>query len=209
MNSNTKSIERAITEGYTFKTGQYISRGWNIFTKHGGLFVGFFLLAILINGVLIKIESLQPGLIFIRLLINPPLVAGFYIVALEAFKEKSVEFGDFFKGFEKFVQLNLLNYVMLIILLLGLVLLLIPGIYLSIAYGLALPIILDNNLNFWAAMESSRKIVTKHWSEFFLFSLLLGLINLGGALLLGLGLLVTIPLSSCAIVAAYEDIVSQ
>jgi len=35
----------------------------------------------------------------------------------------------------------------------------------------------------------------------------LALINIVGALLLGVGVLVTIPLSVCAIAAAYEDIV--
>jgi uncharacterized membrane protein len=56
-------------------------------------------------------------------------------------------------------------------------------------------------------MEASRKLITKNWFSFFGFGLVLFLINLGGALLLGVGLLVTIPISACAVAAAYADIV--
>jgi hypothetical protein len=48
--------------------------------------------------------------------------------------------------------------------------------------------------------------VHPRWFSFFAFFLVFVLINLGGALLLGLGLLVTVPFTSCAWVAAYADI---
>jgi uncharacterized membrane protein len=56
-------------------------------------------------------------------------------------------------------------------------------------------------------MESSRKLISKNWFSFFAFALALFAINILGALLLGVGLLVTIPLSFCAIASAYADIV--
>jgi len=56
-------------------------------------------------------------------------------------------------------------------------------------------------------MEASRKIITKKWFSMFFFILILGLLNLGGLLLMGFGLLLTVPLSGCAVIAAYEDIV--
>lgn len=202
-----QGIEKAITEGYDFKTGEYIKRGWEILKKNLGLFIGFFLLAIIINSVLVKLESTQSALIIVRILINPPLMAGFFIAALKTMKNQSIAFADFFKGFENFVQLNLLNIVTFIILFVGFLLLIIPGFYLSIAYFLALPILLDKKMDFWPALESSRKVVTKRWWSFFGFSFILGLMNFLGALCLGFGLLVTVPLSFCAIAAAYEDII--
>jgi len=50
-------------------------------------------------------------------------------------------------------------------------------------------------------------LIKKDWFAFFGFFILLGLINILGFLLLGVGLLVTIPATYCAIYAAYEDIV--
>jgi len=55
-------------------------------------------------------------------------------------------------------------------------------------------------------MELSRRTVNPRWFGYFAFMLLLALLNLAGALLLGLGLLVTIPLSFCTVTAAYADL---
>jgi len=46
-------------------------------------------------------------------------------------------------------------------------------------------------------------------STFVCLAILLGLINLGGVILCGLGLLITIPLTYCAMTVAYMDIMNQ
>ncbi|MGB3138986.1 MAG: hypothetical protein WBB18_19410, partial [Nodosilinea sp.] len=56
-------------------------------------------------------------------------------------------------------------------------------------------------------METSRRLITKKWFSFFGLLLLLFGLNILGAIPLGLGLLITIPLSVCIVTAAYEDIV--
>lgn len=56
-------------------------------------------------------------------------------------------------------------------------------------------------------MEASRKIITKNWFSMFGFILILGVINIAGILSLIIGLLFTAPLTECAMIAAYEDIV--
>jgi uncharacterized membrane protein len=58
-------------------------------------------------------------------------------------------------------------------------------------------------------METSPKLVTRNFFPMFGFLLLLGLINLGGVILCGLGLLITIPLTYCAMTVAYMDIMNQ
>lgn len=92
------------------------------------------------------------------------------------------------------------------LLFLGFLLGLIAAIYLAVAYTFALPLVVERRLGFWQAIETSRKVIAKRWFSFFGFMLLLFLVNLVGALLCGLGLLVTVPLSYCAIVAAYRHI---
>jgi hypothetical protein len=52
----------------------------------------------------------------------------------------------------------------------------------------------------------SRHTLNPRWFGFFAFMLLLVLLNLAGALLLGVGLLVTIPVSFCAVTVAYAEI---
>lgn len=93
-----------------------------------------------------------------------------------------------------------------ILLLVGIILLL-PSIYFGIAYTFAIPLVVDRQFEFWPAMETSRRIITRNWFGFFGLILVIGLINMVGACLCGIGLLVTAPFSACAIVAAYRNIV--
>ena len=75
-----------------------------------------------------------------------------------------------------------------------------------VSYLFASVLVIDRRLDFWPAMELSRRTVQTQWFGFFIFFLLILLINLGGALLLGLGLLVSLPVSACAVAAAYADV---
>ena len=200
-----KNLETVISEGYRVKIGEYLDRGWEICKQKLGLFVGFFVILVIIQIALGQIDERIGAPV--NFLISCPLNAGFFIAGLQIVKKQSTVIGDFFKGFKYFVPLVLANVLMLILIVLGVILLLIPGIYLSVSYLFTILLILDRRMDVWQAMETSRKIVTKRWFSVWGFSIVLGLINLGGALLLGLGLLVTVPLSACAIVAAYDDII--
>jgi uncharacterized membrane protein len=68
-------------------------------------------------------------------------------------------------------------------------------------------LVLDKKMEFWPAMEASRKIITRNWFSVFGFAIVLFLINVIGAIPLGLGLLLAVPLTYCAWAVAYDDIV--
>jgi uncharacterized membrane protein len=138
--------------------------------------------------------------------VSTPLLMGNFIVSAKLLQGLAPEFRDFFTGFQFFVPLLLLSLVAGIFIGIGTVLLIIPGIYLAVAYLFASNLVVDRRLDFWPAMELSRRTVNPQWFAYFAFMLLLALLNLGGALLLGLGLLVTIPVSFGAVAAAYADI---
>ena len=102
---------------------------------------------------------------------------------------------------------NGLSFWLVLAVAIGILLLITPGIYLEISYFFSVPLVVEKRMEFWSALETSRKLVTKKWFYFLGFRLLLSLLNLGGLLCLVIGLLVTIPLTFCIVVAAYEDIV--
>jgi len=85
----------------------------------------------------------------------------------------------------------ILIYIMSI---LGFILLVLPGIYLTIAYIFTLPLIVDKGMDVWQAMELSRKMVTKHWFKVFGLMLILSIIMGLGALAFGVGLIWAVPL---------------
>ena len=206
-----------INRDYEVKIGDYFSRGWEIFKQKALLFILFTLLLILIQIILAVLpyplgSSSENGpkggiLTFAFNVISPALTAGYYFVAFQLARGRSAVFGDFFQGFNKFLPLFLTSLVSGILTVIGFALLILPGIYLAVAYLFAQPLVIDKGADFWQAMETSRKLITKKWFSFFGLLLVLFLLNLAGAILLGVGLLVTIPLSSCILAAAYEDIV--
>lgn len=135
-----------------------------------------------------------------------PLNAGLFIVAFKLLKQRPTTFGDFFLGFNNFLQFFVANLLMSILVFAASLLLLLPGIYLGVAYSFTTALIVDRKFDFWEAMETSRKVITKRWFSFFGFVVVLVLINIVGVLLLGVGVLITFPLTACAIAAAYQDI---
>jgi len=83
---------------------------------------------------------------------------------------------------------------------------LIPAIYLGVSWAFALPLIMDKRLDFWSAMETSRRVVGKHWWWVFACLLVIGLVNLIGILVCCVGVLFTMPVAFAALLYAYEEI---
>jgi uncharacterized membrane protein len=204
----SENLDSIVRRDYSVQIGKYISEGWELFKKNAGGFIGFYVIVILINLALGKVQqSAAPLGSLISLLISGPLNAGALIVAFKLLRNRQPEFGDFFKGFNNYLPLFLVSLVSSIFIGIGTILLIIPGIYLAVSYIFAMPLVIDKKMNFWDAMEVSRKVITKNWFAFFGFVLVLILINIAGIIPFGLGLLVTIPLTTCAIAAAYADVV--
>jgi uncharacterized membrane protein len=83
---------------------------------------------------------------------------------------------------------------------------LIPMVYLQTCWLFTLPLIIDKQMDFGAAMKASWKMVNKHWWQVFGLSILIGLVNLVGALACLVGLLFTVPIGFAALMYAYETI---
>jgi uncharacterized membrane protein len=89
----------------------------------------------------------------------------------------------------------------------GLALCLVPGIYLAVCwFGFGPLLVMDKKLDFWPAMELSRKVVTKHWWSFFGLALVNLLIMAAGILACGIGIFISMPIIAATTVYAYQDI---
>jgi uncharacterized membrane protein len=194
--------DELIEKGYNTDIGGYISKGYEIFSKDVGMFVGY--------TALMLVMSIVAGIIpFGSFFVQGPLIAGFFIVAQNIDKGKSYDFETFFKGFNFFVPLFLFTLISSIFIFLGTLALILPGIYLAVAYTFAIPFIVFAKMEFWDGMEISRKLITRNWWSIFGLMILVFLINLLGVLLLFVGILFTIPITYCAIYAAFDEIVGS
>jgi uncharacterized membrane protein len=199
-------IEKALVQPFEFKTSYYFKRSWDIFWEAPWMFIGAFI----VWGIITAILSIFPiiGQIASTIL-HVVEVAGFYIVIQKMTHKESVDFNDFYKGFQ-FAGKLIIPYVLsVIIIVAGFFFLIIPGIYLLVAYIFVIPMALYYDEDVWNTLEASRKIVSKQWFSFLGFFLLLFLFNILGLICLGIGLLVTLPVSIISTYIIFKDIVQS
>jgi uncharacterized membrane protein len=143
----------------------------------------------------------------ISVLVLTPLWAGILMMGIRRSVGLEIAVADVFGQYGKVLPLFFTTVLMYLLILIGFVLLIIPGIYLTFAYLLAIPLVADRNMGPWEALETSRKVVSKHWFSVFGLSLLLLVVMVIGALALGIGLLWAIPAAMIAIGIAYRNMV--
>jgi uncharacterized membrane protein len=143
----------------------------------------------------------------IGLIIGGPMTGGLYAFFLRKIRRQPVQFGDIFIGFSTaFVPLMLAHIVSGLLTGLGLLLCIIPGIYLGVSWMFTLALVIDKKLDFWPAMELSRKVVGKHWWALFGMAIVFGLLAIAGVLACCVGVFVTATIAQVAFIYAYEDI---
>jgi len=99
-----------------------------------------------------------------------------------------------FSGFGRLGQVFVASLLMSLLIVFGFLLLILPGIYLTIGYSLTLPLILDKGLGPWAAMEASRRVIHQKWWQVFGLYVVMYVIYFVSCIPLGLGMIWTIPM---------------
>jgi hypothetical protein len=185
-----------VTRDYQLDIGSCFSRSWDLVRQHFWLIVGASFVVGLIEGA-------------VPILVGP-CMGGLYFLFLKLIRSGRGEFSDAFAGFsQSFLQLFLAGLVSSLLISLGLVLCILPGIYLGVAWLFALPLVIDKKMDFWPAMELSRKVITSHWWVFLGLMLVGFLVGLLGLLVCCVGIYVAQPVVFGAIAFAYEDVIGR
>jgi uncharacterized membrane protein len=172
--------------------GRWIAAGWDLVKSD---LVPFILMAL----VFLVVNSCIP------LVLQGPMMAGFHIACIRKLMSGRAEVGDLFKAFNRFGATLLAFLIITVFTTLASLLCLIPGLIVWAIYQFTFLFIVDKKMDFWPAMQASHALVKKDYLGFTLFSLALLLINVAGALLCLIGLLLTVPLYYAALTAAYRD----
>ena len=122
-----------------------------------------------------------------------PMMLAIMIMAIRHEYKKPVSAGEVFRHFGAVPKLFFAYLLQTLLVMLGMILLVLPGIYLMFAYIYAMPLIVEKNLSIWQALETSRKAITRVWFRFFGFLWLLSLINMLAVFTLGIAWIWTIP----------------
>jgi hypothetical protein len=223
--------EELLRKDYELDVLSCLSRAWNLTQKNFLPVVGISFLVFVASGIVNNVIGLisrpamtdmmqgqfSPGGVFLVLLsslLGGPVEAvffgGLYRYYLKLIRGQEAELGDAFSGFSLALgPLVLLGLVQALLVWLGICLCVLPGIYLGIAWAFAVPIVIDRRLDFWSAMELSRKVVSRHWFTILALVVLSAVVAMAGLLACCVGIFVTTPVAAISLMYAYEDIFSR
>jgi hypothetical protein len=222
--SQAPSIEQALSRGYDFNIGELLGEAWQRVKGTKGIIIGGFLVfyavmfvvSLVLGGMLGIFGALSEspaavmlGELVIGVLASAlayPFMAGINMIGIRRAADQPISFNEIFSHFGRTLPLVITAVVMMLLIYLGMFLLIIPGLYLAIAYMLAIPLVVERGLSPWQALEASRKAISQHWFKTFGLFLLLGLITLVSVIPLGIGLVWSIPLFVIAMGVLYRTI---
>jgi hypothetical protein len=187
---------------------------WPVYKRHYGLFMAF-LLALFGAWVVLEIVVVVGQDFGIWLwaaahvaffILFAGLEVGFLQICLALSHDREQSFLDLF-GYmtlgPKFLVAQLLY---LVIVLVGLALLVLPGIYLGVRYALFGLCLVTGEANVTRSFQKSTALSSGIMINLLLALMALLLLNILGASLLGLGLFVTVPLSVLILVGLYQQL---
>jgi len=205
VSNGEKLAAEIIARDYNVNIGDCFSRSWNLLKDNFWLLAGAAALIFILRFGLgpFPVLGVPASVIF-----GFVLQGGLGLLFLKRLRGEPADIGVAFSGFSlALLPLILAGIIAHVLTGIGFLLCVFPAIYLLVAWWLFTPLlIIDKGLDFWAAMECSRKVVTHHWWQCFGLALMAFLLKLFGGLLCLIGIFVTIPIAVGAVVCAYEDI---
>ncbi|HWD94530.1 MAG TPA: protein kinase [Verrucomicrobiae bacterium] len=206
--------EEMAARDYQLEIRSCVRRGWNLVKKNFGPVFG--INALVMAGlafmwwIALLASAKQPRVAVAPMLawiLTGPIMAGWYLYFLKLIRGERPTLKSIFSAFKnRFLQLLLGSLVMALLEGVGFACFVLPGIYLHIAWLFTLVLIIDKSMDFWPAMELTRKVITRHWWKFFGFAMVLFLLTLVGFMFCGVGYLITGPIVFAAFMYAYEDV---
>lgn len=225
MYQDQGSLERAVNGDYSFTISEVLSEAWEkvsgVKLKIIAAFFIYLVIASLLTGFISLFLDAQPyydaelfmkGFAIDTLVgwiaspVTIPLSLGLLLLGYARANDEELHIDSIFNYYILVWPLFFASILITILTYIGFALLIIPGIYLSIAYSFTLPLMVDKKLDIWGAMEVSRRAVTKEWFTIFGVNVSLVLLTVLSAIPLGIGLIWTLPLLMIAQGVMYRKI---
>ena len=219
------SLEKAVNGDYNFGVGEVLTEAWEKVSGSklkiiGAMFI-YVIIATLATGLISLFLDAQPyydaeqifeGLAvdtivgWIASPVTIPISVGLLLLGYARANDEEIRLDTIFNYYVLVWPLVFASILVTVLTYIGFALLLLPGIYLSIAYSFTLPLMVDKKLDIWGAMEVSRQSVTKHWFTIFGVNISLMLLVMASAIPMGIGLIWSIPLLLIAQGVMYRKI---
>lgn len=181
--------------------GNALKAGFALFKQRWPLWIGVTLFTLLLPWIpkgLEHVVSKDAHLILLILFVISVIFGilvdmGFNTLALKAARGEPYEFGDFFSRFHLFPSYFCAHVLNGLAVLVGLLLLIIPGIWIATKFAFYRFYVLDKGVTGVEALKRSSQLAEGSKWHIFLFMVAAVLINILGLLAFGIGFLITVP----------------
>ncbi len=205
--------------------GEALKAGWNKAFSRFGLILGTLVVAGIVVGIPSSMRNIANGILqgtnnsatimLVGLISLALLVLQYWLqiltgiglirIQLNTIDDKPAEFTQLFNSENVFWTYFGASILYGLIVLGGILLLIIPGIYWAIKYQFTLNLVVDKKLSPVEALRESGRITQGHKWWLLGFGIVLGLINLATIFTLFLGLVITIPVTVMAHMYVYRQ----
>jgi len=201
----------------TIAPGAMIRSGWETFKKRPWFFIGVMVVIWVVSGVFSQMGAYTDKAtggavifalagVFISIVAQMLVKMGTISFTLKAHDApEAARFEDLWAP-EKFWSYLIASILVGIIVVVGIILLIVPGIMWALRFMFVPYLIIDRKLDVSAAMRESSRITLGHKWQLLGLVVVLGLLNILGLLALVVGLLVTVPVTMLAVVHAYRTL---
>lgn len=176
-----------------------------------------FLIYLIITGIIAVLQDATVGTgegvaasltqIIVNILVYP-LGMGLGLLGIRRAAGKDTPLSTLWEPYSQFIPLVVMLVLMGLLIVGGFFLLVLPGIYLAVAYSFAPYLMIEKNMGVWEALETSRKAITTYWWRYFGLLLIAVLLFIVGTIPLLIGLVWVLPIMAIAIgevfVATFE-----
>jgi uncharacterized membrane protein len=201
----------------TFTSGEAIKFGWEKMKKHFWFFVGLLVLTCLLQIIpsgIANIFKKEFFILYVVLIIAAWVIQiivkmGVIKITLDVIDKDEANLNTLFSCTQLLGRFILGAILYGLIVTVGFILLIIPGIIWAIKYQFFSYLIIDKNMGPIEAIKKSGEMTSGNKSKLFWLGILFVLINIVGAICLLIGLFATIPTTMVAMAFVYRKLVGE
>ena len=196
-----------------FSASGSIKAGWKTFKKRPGFFIGSMLIIFVVVGIVSAIfgQYENQGTVSVLASLGNLLVETLVDIGIVAFALKAVDHPESVRLTDLWHPQHYFQYLVAVVLtgiavIVGLVLLIVPGIIVMLMLLFVKYAVVDKNLGPIEALKESARITKGHRIDLLVLLSLALLVNIAGALCVLIGLLVSVPVTYLSMVHAYRTL---
>ncbi|GEM_PF-1471378 len=181
----------------------YLSMSWDIIMGNLPLYLG-------LSSLLIVVSLVSSSIPVAGGILSSLFHLGFLKMIYQLSQKREINYQDFFWSFltlNRLLNALFLEFIHSFAIVLGLIFFVVPGVWVSISWILAYPLfVLSEDPKVWNSIQKSMDLVKGRWWWFAGFVTFLLMINLLGLFALGVGVLVTIPLTMLSLILVVGEL---